>query len=133
MATIVGLFEHTSEVDRAIDELTTPGFAYHLGGQPPQDRAGMREFVAKTHEAFPDWRVEIADIAIATDVAAVRWRGQVTHGGTFQGIPPTGRRIAVSGINMYRIAEGRISEEWEQTDTIGLLQQLGVRPSHQQH
>ena len=54
------------------------------------------------------------------------WAGTVTHEGDFRGIPATGRRIQVSGINMYRVEDGRIGAEWEQMDSIGMLQQMGV-------
>lgn len=113
----------------ALERLTTPSFAYRLGEQPARDRAGMQEFLAMTRSAFPDWRVEIADIVVEHEVAAVRWIGDVTHQGPFHGLPPTGRRIRVSGINMYRIADGRIAEEWEQTDSLSMLRQLGALPA----
>ena len=112
----------------ALEDLTTPSFVYRLGEQPPRDRAAMREFVAMTRSAFPDWGVQIVGIAADGEVVAVRWSGTVTHEGTFHGLPPTGRRVRVSGINMYRIEAGRIAEEWEQTDSLSLLQQLGVLP-----
>ena len=112
----------------ALANLTTPGFRYYLGGHPGRDRDAMRQFLSMTHAAFPDWRVEITDIVAQDDTVAVRWKGDVTHQGAFHGIPPTGRRITVTGINMYRIAGGKIDAEWEQTDSLGMLQQLGVLP-----
>ncbi len=112
----------------ALAALTTESFAYRLGGQPPLDRAAMQAFVGMTRAAFPDWRVEIAEMIAEPHAVAVRWEGEVTHAGPFRGIPPTGRRIAVSGINVYRIRDGRIDTEWEQTDSLGMLRQLGVLP-----
>jgi steroid delta-isomerase-like uncharacterized protein len=113
----------------AIDELTAPGFQYHLAGQPGRDRAATKAFIAMTHRAFPDWRVEIADLIAEGDGVAVRWEGRVTHLGPFHGIPPTGRKIAVTGINLYRVRDGKIDGEWEQTDSLGMLQQLSVLPT----
>ena len=46
----------------------------------------------------------------------------------FQGIPPTGTEVEVSGINVYVIEAGKIAQEWEQMDSFGMLQQLGVLP-----
>jgi steroid delta-isomerase-like uncharacterized protein len=113
----------------SVDELTTSTFTYHLGGQPPRDRAALAQFIAATRQAFPDWRVEV-DQAIA-DAArvAIRWHGRVTHRGVFHGVPPTGRAVTVTGINMYAISGNRIDSEWEQTDALGLLQQLGALPA----
>ena len=112
----------------ALDELTAADYAYHLGGQPARDKAAMRQFVQGVHAAFPDWRVELQTIAADGNAVAVRWTGRVTHQGVFVGIPPTGKQIDVTGINVYRIDDGKIAEEWEQMDSLGMLQQLGVLP-----
>jgi steroid delta-isomerase-like uncharacterized protein len=112
----------------AFEALTAPAFAYRLGGQPARDRAGFAEFIGATHAAFPDWRVEILDLIVVGNRAAVRWSGRVTHKGPFRGIPATGRVVTVSGINVYEVIEGRIAAEWEQTDSLGMLQQMGVLP-----
>lgn len=111
-----------------LDELTTPDFSYHLNGQAPLDRAGMRSFLAAMRAAFPDWRVETLDFVAEAGIVAVRWTGRATHEGVFRGIPPTGRQITVTGMNMYRVTGGRISVEWEQMDSLDMLQQLGLMP-----
>ena len=111
-----------------INELTTENFSYHLGLQPPRGKAEMLEFLRSTHEAFPDWRVEIVQMVVEEVTVAVRWRGSVTHSGTFHGIAPTGKKIHVAGINVYRIDGGLIAEEWEQTDSMSMLHQMGVLP-----
>jgi steroid delta-isomerase-like uncharacterized protein len=113
-----------------LDQLTTADFAYYLGGHPPRDRAAMKQFLSSVRVAFPDWRVDVVDLIASDHSVAVRWQGQVTHQGVFQGIPPTGKRVTVSGINIYRVIDGRISAEWEQMDSLGMLAQLGVlKPS----
>jgi steroid delta-isomerase-like uncharacterized protein len=113
----------------ALAELTTPDFAYHLGGQAPRDSKGMEEFITVTHAAFPDWRVSIESIVGEGPQIAVRWSGKVTHLGPFHGAPPTGRQITVSGINFYRLEGSKVAEEWEQTDSLGMLGQLGMLPA----
>lgn len=110
----------------ALERLTTPDFTYRLGGQPGRDRSEMEGFLKLIRRAFPDWRVEVADMVTEGDEAAVRWTGTVTHEGDFRGIPATGAQIRVSGINMYRLEGGKIADEWEQMDSVGMLQQMGV-------
>ncbi len=112
----------------ALEALTAPGFEYQLGGQPPRDRQALGALVAMTHAAFPDWRVQVLQLVAEGEAVAVRWAGEVTHTGDFRGIAATGRRVRVSGINLYRVAGGRIEAEWEQMDSLGLLQQLGALP-----
>jgi steroid delta-isomerase-like uncharacterized protein len=113
----------------ALEELTSGVFAYHLNGQQPLDRAAMASFISATRSAFPDWKVEIGEIIAQGDVVAVRWQAAATHQGVFRGIPPTGRQVSLTGINMYHVAEGKVDAEWEQMDSLGMLQQLGVLPS----
>lgn len=116
--------------DRAsLDALTTPTFDYTLGSQAPRDRKGLAEFIAAMLAAFPDWKVEIDQTITQDDTVAVRWHARPTHLGPFRGLAPTGRRVMVSGINMYAVEGDRIAREWEQTDSLGLLQQLGALPS----
>jgi predicted ester cyclase len=114
----------------ALDELTIPTFRYYLGGQPGRDHSAMRELVTMVHAAFPDWRIRIADLVAEDITVVVRWEGEVTHLGPFQGIPATGKRILVNGINIYKVqdhpAGGKVAAEWEQTHTIGMLEQMGV-------
>jgi steroid delta-isomerase-like uncharacterized protein len=111
-----------------LNDLTGPTYTYHLGGQPPRDVAAMQRFLQTVHMAFPDWRVQIQDIVAEGKTVAARWTGRVTHEGVFHGIPPTGKQVSVCGINVYLIKDGKISQEWEQMDSLGMLQQLGVLP-----
>jgi hypothetical protein len=52
-----------------------------------------------------------------------------THKGEFMGIPPTGKSISWEEFAFLRIAEGKVAEYWSQTDSLGMMQQLGVIPA----
>jgi predicted ester cyclase len=75
---------------------------------------------------FPDWKVTVDDIIAEGDKVVARATGQGTHLGEYMGIPPTGKRIKVSWIAIYRIADGKLAEHWQQIDELGLRQQLGA-------
>lgn len=113
----------------SLEHLTTPDFAYCLGSQAPRDRRAMSEFIAATHVVFQDWNVQVEQAVVGGAAVAVRWSGRVTHSGPFRGLAPTGRTIAVTGMNMYTIRAGKICSEWEQMDSLGMLQQLGALPA----
>ena len=70
----------------------------------------------------------IEDLIAEGDKVAVRqtWRG--THTGNFQGIPPTGKPVTFTSLEVYRVTGGKLAEEWVELDMLGLLQQLGVIP-----
>ena len=57
-----------------------------------------------------------------------RWRPTGTQLGSLFGVPATGRSITASAIHIHHVADGRITDQWEQFDAIGVLRQLGVLP-----
>ena len=78
--------------------------------------------------AFPDVKITPEAIFSEGDLVTTRYTWTGTHTGEFLGIAPTGRRVTVSGISIYRVANGKIVEEWFQQDYLGVLQQLGAAP-----
>jgi predicted ester cyclase len=58
-----------------------------------------------------------------------RWTGRGTHSGELMGVPPTGKQVTVTGIDIYRVAGGKLVERWGEFDQMGMMQQLGVVPA----
>ena len=91
--------------------------------------SGFKEFVEMLSIAFPDLHVTIEDMVAEGDKVVVRLSISGTHKSTFLGsIPPTGKHVTWRGIDIIRIADGRIVERWGERDLLGLMQQLGVLP-----
>jgi predicted ester cyclase len=78
---------------------------------------------------LPDLRVTIEELVAEGDKVAVRRSYAGTHRGELLGIPATGKQVRLGGISIFRLAGGRIAEQWEQLDRLALLQQLGVVPT----
>jgi predicted ester cyclase len=72
----------------------------------------------------------VADVFGSADRVASRYVSTGTHQGPFWGIEPTGRRIEIQEISIFRIADGRIAEQWCMFDDLARLQQLGVGPEY---
>ncbi len=87
---------------------------------------GMKQAEVNYFKAFPHKVTTIDDILAADDVVTVRWTVTGKHDGPFQGMAPTHRQFKISGISIYRIANGKITEIWQQWDRLGLLEQLGA-------
>jgi len=72
----------------------------------------------------------VVDVFGSGDRVASRYVSTGTHKGAFWGIEPTGRRIEIQEISIFRIADGRIAEQWCMFDDLARLQQLGVGVEH---
>lgn len=86
--------------------------------------AGIRAAIERLRAGFPDWHEEIRDILVDGDKVAVRYHSTGTNSGSFGGRPPTGRRIAVDELSIFRIANGRVAEQWCLVDDLAFGKQL---------
>jgi steroid delta-isomerase-like uncharacterized protein len=114
----------------ALDGLFAPGVVMHLRGRP--DVTGLdayRAYLVALRAAFPDQRWLPEDLIAEGDRVVLLWTLRGTHRGELLGAAPTGREVTVTGISAYRVADGKVAEIWVQSDTLGLLQQLGALPA----
>jgi len=90
--------------------------------------ASTRAIVGHWRRAFPDYRFELADLIAESDRVAARMPWSGTQRDRVMDIPPTGRSAQVGEIVIFRIANDKIIEAWEEYDEHGLRRQLGVAP-----
>jgi steroid delta-isomerase-like uncharacterized protein len=117
----------------AVDRYIASDYVRHDPGLPFEVRGpqGIKQIVPMYRAAFPDIGFTAADIVADGDRVAVRWEIRGTHRGELMGIPPTGRPVDLTAIEIFRLADGRIAEQWVALDNLGLLRQLGVFPPAQ--
>jgi steroid delta-isomerase-like uncharacterized protein len=99
---------------------------------PANDLHGPEEltqYYSALRGAFPDIHFTVEDQIAEGDRVVTRWTASATHRGTFQGLPPTGKTIRISGIDVNRFAGGRVVECWSIVGELSVLRQLGVLPS----
>jgi predicted ester cyclase len=89
---------------------------------------GYKHHFVTITTAFPDLRITIDIILGEADRVAARWVVEATHTGPFGEIPPTGKRVRVTGTAVARISNRQLVEEHANSDTLGLLQQIGITP-----
>ena len=113
-----------------VDELFAPDYALHDPSVPGEVRGpeGMRQYVSMYRAAYPDTDFTIEDQISEGGEVATRWVAQGTHEGELMGIPPTGERVTITGIEVDRVSGGKIEETWVSYDALGMMQQLGVVP-----
>jgi len=112
----------------AVDDFIHPEHENHDPTAPdvPKGPEGVRQLVELYRSAFPDIRFEHEDTVLAGDKIAHRWTFEGTHRGEMMGIEPTDKTVTVHGIEINRIADGKIAESWAISDALGMLRQLGV-------
>ena len=126
-AAVRALFENASQGNfDALDEIVAPDYVLH----PEEVRGadGLTEMVEGYRNALSGLSVTIDQQFTEGDYVATRFTIRGTHDGELMGTPPTGKHVAFTGITISRCEGGRILEEWEITDTFGLLGQVGALP-----
>jgi steroid delta-isomerase-like uncharacterized protein len=115
----------------AVDEFIGTSFTNHDPGTPPLPTGpeGYRQLVRTYRTALPDLRLTVEDSIGEGDKVAVHWMARGTNTGELMGMPPTGKPATVTGISIFTIGSGKVTEQQVNWDTLGLLQQLGVVPT----
>lgn len=109
--------------------LFSPNYVEHAAapGMPAGVEA-VRAYFSMLFAGFPDGQATILDLIAEGDQVVMRASSEGTQTGSFMGIPPTGKHVTWSFIDITRIADGKIVEHWNETDQISLMQQLGLVP-----
>jgi steroid delta-isomerase-like uncharacterized protein len=111
-------------------QLISPVAKFHVPGQPDphQGPKGYLMIISMMRSGFLDIQWTLEDLITEGDKVAARFTMRGTHNGEFFGVPATGKVIAVQAINLYRLANEQIIEEYGQPDMLGLLRQIGAIP-----
>jgi steroid delta-isomerase-like uncharacterized protein len=108
----------------AADVLVREDYLQHSPIAAP-GREGVKAFARGLRQAFPDLRLEIADLIAEGDRVVTRIVGRGTHtGGEFLGLPPKGRAMDATSIDIFRLEGGQLAEHWDVLDVQALIAQL---------
>ena len=115
---------------KVADELFAANYTHHDPSTPEIGRGPESEKKRATlyRTAFQDFRLAIEDIIDEGETVMARWSCRGVHKGELNGIAPTGKQFAITGISIARFAGGKMVEGWVNWDALGLMQQLGVVP-----
>lgn len=109
----------------SVKEVVSPAFWSHdwTEGTPTGPRSFIH-FYSAIRTALPDARYDVDDVIAEDDKVVVRWRLLGTHLGPFRGIAPTGHRITLNGIAIYRIYNNMLVERWVETNLLSLIERM---------
>ena len=113
----------------AVNELLTDSYVRHDPNSPevrgPEEE---KQLIAMYRSAFPDLHFTLEDMVAEDDRGATRLRISATHKGELLGIHPTENRLSFTAMEIYRLRESKIDEQWVNVDTLGMMQQIGAIP-----
>jgi steroid delta-isomerase-like uncharacterized protein len=115
-----------------VDEIFATNYAHHDPANPDEAIGGVKDVtfhLTALRNAFPDVAFQVESMVEDGDTILVRWTARLTHTGDYFGIPPTGKKAVITGMNTWRMDGDKTVEGWVSRDDFGLLQQLGVIPS----
>src|SRR5205823_575293 len=95
--------------------------------EPIRGPQGAKDNFKQYSDAFEGAQITVVDQIAEGDAVATRWQGRGRHTGELMGFPPTGKEVIVEGLNLTRLRDGKIVEEWSNWDTLGMLQHVGER------
>jgi steroid delta-isomerase-like uncharacterized protein len=109
------------------DEAVAPDCVDHdpAPGQGPGPK-GYRAFFTEMRTAFPDLKAELAALVADDESIAFAYTLSGTHKGPLMGIPATGKKVSIRGVQLSKFRDGKMVERWGSSDQLGMLQQLGV-------
>jgi len=106
-----------------IDQLVAQDFVAHVGATR-QDRDSFTAMIRSYRNGFSDYHCLINDQIAESDQVATRWTFSGTQDGPLMGLPPSGKRVKVTGVAIDRIADGKLAESWLEMDAQGMLHDL---------
>lgn len=107
-----------------IDELYSTDFVGHFPAETVHGREGIRSQVLAHRASFPDWTEEIEDLIAEQDRVVARFSSSGTNLGEFLGHPPTGNRVEISEVAIFKLKDGKIVEQWVYPDILSMQRQL---------
>jgi steroid delta-isomerase-like uncharacterized protein len=109
------------------DQAVAPDSVDHdpAPGQGPGPK-GYRTFFTEMRTAFPDLKADLVALVSDEESIAFAYTLSGTHKGPLMGIPATGKKVSIRGVQLSKFRDGKMVERWGSSDQLGMLQQLGV-------
>ena len=108
-----------------LDELQTPNVVYHGTSMEMNGIEEYKQVYSSYLSAMHNSKVEVLKLIAEGDFVMSHTRFTCEHKGELDGLPPTGNEVSVSLFTIFRLVEGKIAEEWEILDELGMMTQLG--------
>ena len=110
------------------DKHASQDFVEHQYGFFPPNVEGVKKAINSLHEAFADFSMVIEDLVVNDKKVWGRMTARGTQVGQFGPMPPSGKKIEITVIDIMHFKEGKLIEHWGVPDRFALMEQLGMKP-----
>jgi predicted ester cyclase len=113
------------------DEICDPSFhdVHNSSARGPvQDIAGLKRLAKALHDET-GIRITVEDLVEEGDLIVARISSRTTLKGDFMGVPAAGRSFSSQGVEIFRVANGKLAERWVFIDQLPIMRELGIIPN----
>jgi len=87
----------------------------------------LKQFFLGTQSAFPDFSMRYDDVWVSGNRIIAHWTATGTHQGFWFDIEATGKNVTISGLSVMKVESGKVTEQANYFDLLGVARQLGAR------
>ncbi len=112
-----------------VDELLSKDFIYVGDGADPINKEQYIGYMRNVLCAgMTDMDMDFLRVIAEGDLVAIEYTNKMTHSGDFYGVPATNKRVIGTGQFIREVKNGKVTAEWQTTNALGLMKQLGAIP-----
>jgi predicted ester cyclase len=112
-----------------VDQIIAPNWVNHDPTLPPmQGLEGARQLANLYHSAFSNIKTHFEDTLGEGDKVAIRFRFTALNSGPFLNMPATGKTVDILATGIFKVVNGKLTDNWVNLDSLGMMQQLGFVP-----
>lgn len=82
-------------------------------------------FMQDMKAAFSNLKMEFPHIVVDGDTASIRFISTAVNTGKFMGAPANNKNLEIHGIFIRKVKDGKVMQEWQITDLLGVMRQIG--------
>ncbi len=113
-----------------VDNLLADDFTYIGDAAPAINKKEYIHFMKNILcTAMTDMDMEFLRVIAENDLVSIDYTNKMTHSGNFFGLEATDKRVLGTGQFIREVKGGKVTAEWQTTNMMGLMKQLGATPS----
>jgi steroid delta-isomerase-like uncharacterized protein len=113
----------------SVDEIFSADVIFYQSGRPViEGREAFRRWLSDSDvSTWGDWQADVEETVAEGNLVVTRWTIRGSHVGEWRGVAPTGKAITLTGMNMYRVVDGKVTASWSEEGWLGVMEQ--IRPT----